>query len=479
MKLKLLILIFAIFLLPALVNAVTEADLDVNLTSYWDLDRDESLPKDQVNENNNWTDNTGTSFASGCFNNGCMNITGQGEHGIYDNSLSGWDSTNDEFTLSGWFNPNTAARGAAGMFMFGGHADLTMGWKYEDPLCADTTSALLSSTGSSWDIANEDCGNTMTVDDDIWYHFVFGYNGTHYFGYLNGSLIYSLETATQVIDLTGLHFGDWPAGNSADAYWDGPMDEIAFWNRGLNRQEVEFLYNNGNGRFASGGTFVTSDSTPPEILSYNLSTPSGDCTNWNTDKSNPCSTGDTTPTVMITTDDDAFCAIGLEDKNFSYYDGLPDNRSCENGGTKSLICTLRAPDELFYEDSTIYIGCRNTDDYENSTSTSGALSLQITGLESGTDAAIGVGVQNALLSGYTNYTNQQIYARKLDGTQDTGTFDWVAKKGTKVWAFNHITKGEQYVGLFNLTPVLYVLEMANNTNSTIISTVEAFINSNP
>jgi hypothetical protein len=254
---KILILIIAMFLLIPLANAVSESDLDTNLTSYWDLDRDESLPKDQVNENNNWTKNTGTSFATGCFNNGCMNITGQGEHGIYDNSLSGWDSTNDEFTLSGWFNPNTAERGAAGMFIFGGHADLTFGWKYDDPLCEDTTSALISSAGTSWDIANEDCGDTITVNDGIWYHWIFGYNGTHFFGYLDGSEIYRLETATHVIDLTGLHFGDWGAGNSVDSYWDGPMDEIVFWNRGLTKQEIEFLYNSGAGRFASGGTFVT------------------------------------------------------------------------------------------------------------------------------------------------------------------------------------------------------------------------------
>ena len=219
-----------------------------------------------------------------------------------------------------------------------------------------------------------------------------------------------------------------------------------------------------------------SDTTPPRILSYNLSTPSGDCTSWS---SGACSTGDTTPTVSITTDDNAFCAIGLVDKNFTHYDGLAVNRSCENGGTQSLICTLRPQDELVYEDSTLYIGCKNTNNYENATSTSGTLSLIITGLEARSDAAIGVGVQNALLSGYTNYTNQQVYARKLDGTQDYGTFDWVAKKGSTVWAFNHVTKGESHVGLFNLTPVLYVLEMANNTNSTITSIVEAFINVNP
>ncbi len=85
-------------------------------------------------------------------------------------------------------------------------------------------------------------------------------------------------------------------------------------------------------------------------------------------------------------------------------------------------------------------------------------------------------MQNALLSGYTNYTAQQIFARKLDNTQDVGTFDWVAKKGSKVWAFNYVTKGEQHVQMFNMTPVLYVLEMSNITGTNITKKVEGIIN---
>ena len=156
---------------------------------------------------------------------------------------------------------------------------------------------------------------------------------------------------------------------------------------------------------------------------------------------------------------------------------MGSSRNCTSGeGTEEHACTLILQDELVYGDSTVYISCKDTSDNENTTSTSGPLSLTITGLETGGETAIGVGVQNALLSGYTNYTEQQIYARKLDGTQDVGVFDWVAKKGSKVWAFNFITKGEEHVGMFNLTPVLYILEMSNITNSTITTTVETMIN---
>ena len=219
------------------------------------------------------------------------------------------------------------------------------------------------------------------------------------------------------------------------------------------------------------------DTSPPEINqnSYNMTSEGGEgCINWRTGETNQCSTSDTTPTVEFTTNEPAFCAIDISNVNYTI---MGISRNCTIGeGTASHACTLTVQDELVYEDSTMHISCKDSNNNQNSTSTSGALSLTITSLETGGDAAIGVGIQNALLSGYTNYTNQQIYARKLDNTQDFGTFDWVAKKGSKVWAFNYITKGEEHVGMFNLTPVLYVLEMSNITNTSIINRVEIMIN---
>ena len=44
------------------------------------------------------------------------------------------------------------------------------------------------------------------------------------------------------------------------------------------------------------------------------------------------------------------------------------------------------------------------------------------------------------------------------------------------WTFNYVTKGEEHVLLFNLTPVLYVLEMSNITFTNITNKVEVMIN---
>jgi len=110
------------------------------------------------------------------------------------------------------------------------------------------------------------------------------------------------------------------------------------------------------------------------------------------------------------------------------------------------------------------------------TSTSDALSLSITGLESASRTYIGLGIQNALLSGYTNYTDLQIYARNLSNAQVKGTFDRVAKKGSKMWAFNRIGVSDSHVNMFNLTPVLYTLEFANKTSGYITNQTERLIN---
>ena len=91
--------------------------------------------------------------------------------------------------------------------------------------------------------------------------------------------------------------------------------------------------------------------------------------------------------------------------------------------------------------------------------------------------AIGIGVQNALSSGYTNYTYQLATGRKLDNTQFSGTFDWMTRTSTKVWLVNYVSNGEGSItNTFNLTPAVYVLQFWNVTQLQITVDVERFIN---
>lgn len=215
------------------------------------------------------------------------------------------------------------------------------------------------------------------------------------------------------------------------------------------------------------------DNVPPSITNY--SAQGASCTNWNLNGSSPCTTVQTTPNIYFNTSEAANCAIGRTNVNYS---AMGSARNCTYGeGAIEHLCTLIEDDILMYEDSLVYLSCKDSSGNQGNASTSGPLALTVTGLEAAGDRDIGIGVQNALLSNYTNYTSQQISARNFNGDQDSGRFDWVAKKGNKVWAFNYVTKGEEHVGMFNMTPALYVFEMSNITSTNITKFAETVINS--
>lgn len=235
-----------------------------------------------------------------------------------------------------------------------------------------------------------------------------------------------------------------------------------------------------NGRdikcFLENATNVTiideiSSSGRPEITFYNLTSEGGTgCTNWNTDKSNACTTSDTTPTIYVNTTENGFCAIGKSDLN---YTDLGDGRQCLGGTTTNHTCTLLPQDQLTEEISYVYIGCKNNDGNQNLTSTSGALKMSVPTsiFENAGRFQIEQGISKALPTGYTLYTDQKIYARNSANNQSTGIFDKVAKWMNNIWAFNYLTGNDTAVGMFNVTPVLYASEMTNVTNSSINASV--------
>ncbi len=271
---------------------------------------------------------------------------------------------------------------------------------------------------------------------------------------------------------------------------------LGVWNNGIMVRTGETETNdyamNASGNSFAGArpalwinyTVGGADTTPPEITYYNLTNENG-CENWNTDKNNACGTSSVTPTVQFNTNENVWCAIAGSSSSTSLdknYTDMGNSRNCTGtmsgeGGTTNHRCTLTSQDELVYDTSYLFISCKDANNNQNRTSTSGALKLSITGLEVAGRNSIGLGIQNALLSGYTNYTDLQIYARNLSNAQVRGTFDRAAKKGNKMWAFNRIGVSDSYVNMFNLTPVLYTLELANKTSSNITLEVEKLLNS--
>jgi len=81
------------------------------------------------------------------------------------------------------------------------------------------------------------------------------------------------------------------------------------------------------------------------------------------------------------------------------------------------------------------------------------------------------------LNSYTIYTDQQVYTRHLNGSQQQGTFDKVVVSGKKQWAFNYIYGSDTYINMWNMTPAFYVLEMSNLTPNKISKLVSDLISS--
>ncbi|MBI2546705.1 hypothetical protein HYV81_06015 [Candidatus Woesearchaeota archaeon] len=215
---------------------------------------------------------------------------------------------------------------------------------------------------------------------------------------------------------------------------------------------------------------------PPAITFYNM-TSSGGCGAWNTNKSAPCTTEDTTPTVNATINEAAYCRIGVSDVN---YTAMGDLRNCTGGNTVSHICSLTDSDAITSLEANIYISCKDTAGNENITSTSGALKMNITPAnESIGDAQIESGINSSLISGANILSSQQVYIRTLTNSQTLGRFDKVAISGSQRWAFNYISLNEttsQFTNMVNITPSFYVLEIANRTSTNISRTISAFIN---
>lgn len=272
----------------------------------------------------------------------------------------------------------------------------------------------------------------------------------------------------------------WNVTNATQIAINNEFENITFAYVMTNAGVVTFATKDNNAQpacFEMTYKITEVSATPPEINqnSYNMTSEGGEgCINWRTDKNLGCTTTDTTPTVSFTTNKVATCAIGISDSN---YTNLGASRECSGAGTLQHTCTLIPQDELTQENSFIYIGCKDASGKEGLTSTSGSLRISIhsSDLETIGRDAIESGIQHALGSGYTIYTDQKLYARNSANNQFAARFDKVVKWFNKIWAFNFLTGNETTSNPFNITPVMYVLELTNSTNSSVNSTVYQLI----
>ncbi len=247
-------------------------------------------------------------------------------------------------------------------------------------------------------------------------------------------------------------------------------------------------YSNGNSLYVAyanretSGSWVDESSydTRLKFHWYDGSEPSSNpvLTNINCtssgDSESPYTTHDTTPTFTFTTDVNANCRIG--NVNFSY-SNMGDARNCTEGqGAKSHTCTLPVSDGLSTSSAYVYIGCASSTSGEEGDNASVSLLMDITNLEVNNTLAIQYGVQaSSIWPSATLYDNQQVYLRNAQGTELLTTVDVVAAYGNQRWLFHAGHDDDVFVGLFNISPAVYVFEMLNWSFAEIRSGVAEYI----
>lgn len=323
---------------------------------------------------------------------------------------------------------------------------------------------LLSNSG--WGNYGVWSADNNLVQTNSWIHLCtrkqYGY-GHNLSIYVNGSS-WSGSWVTQVgtgmntteAAYTRIRMGDHKGGGQQFA---GSMDDFLIFNSWLLDSQVSDIYNDA---YVGGA---------PTISAINCTS----CNIPNGDIVSPYTTNDTTPTFTFSTNVAANCRVGDDDQNYST---MGSSRNCASGdGTTSHTCTLTVQDELVANPDYVFFGCQNAgDNSESALSSSGALEVELTNLGDTIGNAIDSGIQNSLVwPGATVYNNQQVYLRNLANSQVLGTADRVVVYGNQRWIINY--DNTTALGLFNLTPAIYTLDLVNVSSTFVTAQVRVFINS--
>ena len=226
------------------------ASIHSGLLNYWSLDETGADTASSFAESTGVTDNTGTAngnafFAGGLFGSA---ISLDGSAGTYVSVPDGGpaganandiDRSGSDLSISMWVNVTTFDKGWQGVISHGEQNDYRIGRNSR----RNTDQNVVNYAGGTGDIST-----TTNVNDQSWHHLAaitLDGVGTQFFidGNLEGE---SLNANTSINSSNASNYILWIGGNPDNGReFNGMIDDVAMWDRGLTSDEVLEIYSQG------------------------------------------------------------------------------------------------------------------------------------------------------------------------------------------------------------------------------------------
>lgn len=111
---------------------------------------------------------------------------------------------------------------------------------------------------TSYDESNVDlCYGTTTLNENTTYFVTADHNTTHNKIYLNGELENTCATTGKVVDVSSgnILLGAYDSTNPSTSYTEGYLDELMIFDVSLEPEQIQEIYNNGNGIYTGAHKF--------------------------------------------------------------------------------------------------------------------------------------------------------------------------------------------------------------------------------
>ncbi|MBX2851984.1 MAG: LamG domain-containing protein [Phycisphaeraceae bacterium] len=215
------------------------AAIDTGLVEYWDLDGDYDAAVDASHVGTLTTTGTGSgTFVAGKFGSAIDLESSSGNHAyiVVGGDESDFDFTGGDMSISLWYTTESLYTAWQALIAKGESSN----WRLHR---SDNDASQINFAGPG-DFSGD---GELEQQDGSWHHIVLTHeHNTASRMYVDGSLVATNNSATSIgNNNNAVMIGNNPQQTGRS--WDGMLDDVALWDRALTLQEVEAIYNSGDG----------------------------------------------------------------------------------------------------------------------------------------------------------------------------------------------------------------------------------------